>query len=104
MLELYGSKGSILAKGTIGQGEAGEMVAFLEDGDAGYDAQQARDAGEGTTIAPQPINMYRAEVEECSAAILEGRESTLSAELGLRSQKILSACYESVRRGTVVGV
>ena len=30
ILELYGSKGSILAKGTIGQGSAGEMTAYLE--------------------------------------------------------------------------
>ena len=41
-LELYGSLGSILAKGTIGQGAAGEMIAFLKQGAGGYDAQQAR--------------------------------------------------------------
>ncbi|MDD4108710.1 MAG: Gfo/Idh/MocA family oxidoreductase, partial [Prolixibacteraceae bacterium] len=35
VLELYGSKGSILAKGTIGQGDSGEMTAYLEDDNAG---------------------------------------------------------------------
>jgi len=43
VLELYGSQGSILAKGTIGQGPAGEMVAFVEDQGKDYDAQQTRE-------------------------------------------------------------
>ena len=52
-LELYGSLGSILAKGTIGQGAAGDMVAFLKAGPAGYDAQQrGTEAGE-IEIAPR---------------------------------------------------
>ena len=104
VLELYGSKGSILAKGTIGQGEAGEMLAYLQGDDSGYDAQQSRNAADGLEISPEPANMYRAEIEEFSRAILQGDESALSAELGLRSNKILSACYESVQRGKVVDV
>ena len=36
------------------------------------------------------------------AAVLEGRPSTLSAEIGLRSQKVLTACYESARCEKVV--
>ena len=101
-LELYGSKGSILAEGTIGQGVAGEMTAILEGEDAGYDAQQARSAEGGAAINPEPVNMYRAEVEEFSAAILEGRPTTLCAETGLRSQKVLTACYESAQSGKVI--
>ena len=101
-LELYGSKGSILAEGTIGQGEAGEMVAYLEEDVAGYDGLQNTGGGEGVAINPEPVNMYRAEVEEFSAAILEGRETTLSAEVGLRSQKVLGACYESARSGKTI--
>ncbi len=102
VLELYGSKGSILAKGTIGQGEAGEMTAFLQQDDAGYDAQQAREADQGITIAPPPINPYRAEIEEFSAALLEGREPANSGAIGLNSQRILAACYESAKSGKTV--
>ena len=54
-LELYGSRGSILAQGTVGQGEAGEMVAFLEGDAKGYDAQQAHAASGGLAIAPPPV-------------------------------------------------
>ena len=101
-LELYGSFGSILAKGTIGQGAAGEMTAFLKDKTAGYDAQQARAADGGVVIAPPPINTYRAEIEEFSSAIIEKREPSNNAVIGMQSQKVLAACYESARSGRVI--
>ena len=104
VLELYGSRGSILAKGTIGQAPAGEMVAFLEQDGNGYDAQQARTEAQGIVIAPEPVNTYQAEIEEFSRAIIDDREPLISGELGLRSQKILTACYESARSGKVIEV
>jgi predicted dehydrogenase len=103
-LELYGSKGSILATGTIGQASAGEMTAYLQADTAGYDAQQVRAADGGMKIAPEPQNIYRAEVEAFSQALLEGRPSPLSADLGLHSQKVLAACYDSARTGRAVAV
>jgi predicted dehydrogenase len=104
VLELYGSKGSILANGTIGQGPEGQMKAFLEQDSKDYDAQQARSEAQTNVIAPVPVNTYRAEIEEFSQAILDDREPLISGELGLRSQKILTACYESARSGQVVEV
>lgn len=101
-LEVYGSKGSVLAEGTIGQGEAGEMVAFLESDERAYDAGQARAAGAGMVMAPPVVNPYRAEIEAFSQALLEGRPTTESAEAGLRSQVLLAACYQSARTGAVV--
>ena len=103
-LELYGSQGSILAQGTIGQGQIGEMIAFLEHPGKGYDAQQARAAEEGLWIRPEPRNMYLAEIEEFGAAILEDRAPVNSAEPGVRSQKILAACYASAGTGQAMQV
>ena len=103
-LELYGSKGSILAKGTIGQAPAGEMVAFLEQDSKDYDARQVRTEGQEMIIAPEPVNTYQAEIEEFSQAIIDDREPLIGGELGLRSQKVLAACYESARTGKVVDV
>jgi len=102
ILELYGSKGSILAKGTIGQGSSGEMTAYLEGDDAGYDATQERAAGEGLKIDPDPVNTYEAEIEEFSLALLEKREPLNHVSIGIQSQKVLEACYESARTGKVV--
>jgi predicted dehydrogenase len=96
-LELCGSQGSILASGTIGQAADGAMTAILKTGAEAYDAQQARTGGGVFPIAPPPVNTYRAEIEEFGRAILEGREPSNSAALGLHSQRILAACYESAR-------
>ena len=104
VLELYGSEGSILAKGTIGQGSQGEMVFYPRPQAEGYDAQQTRDKARGIELNPPPVNTYRAEIEEFSQAILEGRESGLGGDVGLRSQRILEACYESARTGQGVSI
>jgi len=104
VLELYGSKGSILAKGTIGQGPAGEMIAFLESSTSGYNAQQERNAAGGIVINPEPVNTYRAEIEEFSTAILEKREPTNNFTLGLQSQKVLEACYKSAKTGKIIDI
>jgi predicted dehydrogenase len=102
VLELYGSQGSILARGTIGQGDEGRMTAYLKADSSGYDAQQIRSSGSGIPIKPMPVNMYRAEIEEFSQAILDGREPANGARIGLQSQKVLAACYESARAGKTV--
>jgi len=101
-LELYGSRGSILAKNTIGQGAAGEMIAHLREDAAGYDAQQSRATSGGVAISPPPVNPYRAEIEEFSQAVLDNREPANDAQIGLQNQRALSACYESARTGKVI--
>ena len=96
-LELYGSLGSILAEGTIGQGEAGSMVARLESASGDYAADQERDAAGGVALAPEPVNMYRAEVEAFSRAVLEDTAPPVSGADGRWSQMVLQACYESAK-------
>lgn len=102
ILELYGSKGSIIAKGTIGQGVSGEMKAYLEEEISGYDSKQVWNLPEGIEINPSPVNMYQAEIEEFSMAILENREPLNNFTIGLRNQKILTACYKSASTGRVI--
>ncbi len=104
ILELYGSHGSIIARGTIGQGEAGEMTAYLESDTSGYNAEQARSAADGLKIAPVPVNTYMAEIEEFSNAIIDNRVPLNNFTLGLRSQKVLEACYRSARSGKTISV
>lgn len=104
VLELYGSKGSILAKGTIGQGKSGEMIAYLEEDNSHYDARQVRPACEGRIINPEQVNTYRAEIEEFSQAILEKREPANNFTIGLLNQKILEACYKSAASGKVINI
>ncbi len=104
ILELYGSKGSIIAKGTIGQGAEGEMIAYLEGDNSGYNAEQIRNAASGMVIDPKPVNTYLAEIEEFSCAILEKRNPVNNYSLGLRSQKVLDACYQSAKTGKIIDI
>ncbi len=103
VLELYGSGGSILARNTIGQGSAGAMRALLGCGEGGYAERQDRQAA-GEPIAPEPVNPYRAEIEEFGRAVLEHRAPAVTGEDGLRSQCLLAACYEAARSGAPVTV
>jgi predicted dehydrogenase len=104
ILELYGSKGSILAKGTIGQGDSGEMIAYLEGNAVEYDAQQKRSNDNGVVINPTPVNTYRAEIEEFCRAIIEKREPENSSLIGLQNQIIITACYESAKTGRSIEI
>lgn len=104
VLEIYGSKGSILAKNTVGQGDKGEMVAFLEASDAGYDANQARAASNGQVIDPEPKNTYCAEIEDFSQAIIDNRDPKNGPAVGLQSQKVVAACYKSAKTGKIIEV
>lgn len=103
-LELYGSKGCVLAEGTVGQGDAGTMTAYFEEGEKDYEAQQERQGKGERTIAPPPVNTYRAEVEAFSQSVLEGTDAPVGGDIGLWSQKVITACYESARTGAVVPV
>lgn len=102
MLELYGSRGSILAKGTIGQSESGEMTIYSENGQSGYDANQLRESTGGRDINPVPVNTYLAEIQEFGSAILENRKPLNDASVGLRNQQIITACYQSAKTGGTI--
>ena len=97
VLELYGSEGSILAKGTIGQGSQGEMVLYSRAPGRDTTPNKRATPPRGSPWLLLPLNTYRAEIEEFSQALLEGRASSLAGGEGLRSQRILEACYESAR-------
>ena len=104
VLELYGSKGSILAQGTIGQASEGSMFAYLSQEDGQYDAQQARSSEQGIELKPLAANPYQAEIEDFSRLLLGESKSYDGAELGLRSQRVLAACYKSAASGASVEV
>ena len=98
-LELYGSEGSLLFENTIGQCEGGTMIFRRRAGAAGYDAQQVREGESQVTLTPDPVNLYRAQIEAFSQAILDDVEPPVSGVHGVRVQRLLQTCYASALDG-----
>ena len=105
VMEVYGSAGSILAEGTIGQG-GGSMRACALGEVGGYDADQKRSASSGfREIKPGRYNMYRAEIEAFSQAVLDGEPVAInSIPDGVRIMELVAAAYRSAETGRRVKV
>ncbi len=103
-LEVYGSKGSLVTFGTIGQGSGGSITAVVERGDKGYDAGQARDEDPSEVIEPEPVNIYAAHIEAFCDAVTNDTEPPISGEDGIWSHKVIEACYESARTGQAIEI
>ena len=104
MLEVYGSRGSMVTKGTIGQGSTGSISAVIEGELQGYDAQQARGGAAEQIIEPDVVNMYQAAIEGFCAAIENDTEPPVPGEDGLWSHKVIVAGYVAARTGVTVNL
>jgi len=103
-LEVYGSKGSVYAFGTIGQSSVGQLHAAVEKGDRGYDAGQKREETGEQIIEPAVTNMYQAHIQAFCDAIANDTPVPIPGEDGIWSHKVIDACYESARTGCAVKV
>jgi len=104
-LEIYGTQGSILAEGTIGQGSLGTLQLLVNDQASGYDAQQLRSStSKGGSLQANAKNVYRAQIEGFSRAILQDHEPPVTGRQGLHIQKVLEACYQSANESRVVKI
>ncbi|MGQ9690292.1 MAG: Gfo/Idh/MocA family protein [Thermoproteota archaeon] len=105
-LELYGTKGALLADGTIGQESRGKLKVYIQEEERGYDATQRREAlgVQIRELAPIPINIYRAEVEDLIRCIREDSEPLNTGEEALKDQKIVLAAYESSKTGRKIKI
>jgi predicted dehydrogenase len=104
VLEVYGTRGSLMAEGTISQVAGGSMVAYLQGEDKGYDAQQERSGIEPKKVEANLKNMYMAEVEDFIDAVEQKRRPMNSGEEALMNYKIIQAAYTSQKTGKVVKI
>ena len=104
-LEFYGTKGSILAEGTISQVEIGKIELTVSDDSATYNAQQNREDSVGTSnVQVVTGNMYEKEISSFANAILNDTDPEISAEDGLFVQKIVEKAYESSYKSCCINV
>jgi len=102
-LEVYGSRGSVVSFGTIGQDSPGKLTAVLERGGKAYDAAQVREGPvPAETVEPEPVNIYRAHVEAFSRAVAEDTPPPIPGEDGLWNHRVIEACYRSAQTGRAV--
>lgn len=92
-LEFYGTKGSILAEGTVSQIEGGNVDILISDDTLGYDANQDRNEPVPLKLDVTFGNMYTKEVESFGNAILNDTEPAITAEEAIALQKIVESAY-----------
>jgi predicted dehydrogenase len=104
-LEIYGTKGAIIAHGTIGQDPTGTMFSILQPQETGYAANQLRD-GE---VARQEyrlegIGLYGQMIEALSRCIIEDTAPPIGVKDGRHSVAVTLAAYQAARERRVVSV
>jgi predicted dehydrogenase len=95
--EVYGTGGSMLAEGTIGQDHAGRLELLLSDSGKGYDPVQARANVASRELELEAGNLYTREIESFSASIREGKPVEVPLDDALQVQSVVEAAYESAR-------
>jgi predicted dehydrogenase len=106
-LEIYGTGGSVLANGTIGQDPTGNVTSNLVPQGLGYSANQVRDANAGVkseTYNFQGQAMYGTMVKLFSQAIEEGGQPPVGADVGYHNLAVLMAIYQAARSGKPVKI
>lgn len=104
-LELFGTRGSIIARGTIGQDPTGQMFSILQPQETGYSANQVRNVEvnreeyhlDGIGIYGQMITVFT----DC---IRQNTEPPTSLASGRHSVQVVNAIYRAVRERRVVQV
>ena len=90
-LELYGTKGNILAVGTLGMTCRGNL--FIGE-----------NTGSGREFTYASTNLYEAEIEEFNQAVVEGRKPAIPGTAGIHAVKIGEAALASSESKTVVAI
>ena len=102
VLEVYGTRGSLMAEGTISQVAGGKMVAYLQKEEKGYDARQEREGIVPEEMKADLKNMYRAEVEDFIKAVMEKRAPMNSGLEALKNFSVILAAYKSQKTGKAI--
>lgn len=92
-LEFYGTKGSIIAVGTLGQEEGGTVKILACPEASGYDAQQSRSTVEPVELKVDFGNMYTKEIDAFAKAVINDTEPPVNGRNTLSVQKIIDTVY-----------
>ena len=92
-LELYGTKGYIQARGTLGQEETGALThLYASQGD--YDAAQSRVTHEPKSYVPEGKNLYEYQIRLFRETVASGKPDYFYAERAVQVQSVVDKIYD----------
>ena len=94
-LEFYGTKGSMVAIGTLSQEEGGSVEILACPEKVGYDAMQDRSLVEPISLSVEFGNMYTKEIEAFADAVINNAEPPVNGDNTLLVHKIIDTVYRS---------
>lgn len=92
LLEIYGTKGSCVIRGSVGQTETGTVEGML----IGEDGRR-----EKLELTADFTDLYMKEVDAFAASVMADEPEPVPMEQGLWIQKVAEACYLSQESGKV---
>jgi predicted dehydrogenase len=104
-LELHGTKGTILGRGTIGQDPTGTMHSILQSQETGYDANQVRNVEvQRQDYHLEAAGLYGQMITTLSDCIMDDRQPPIGLADGRRSVAVTLAAYKAVRERRTVRI
>ena len=103
-LEFYGTKGSIIALGTLAQEEVGTTTVTLAKENQNYDAMQTRAKLTQYELPHSNGNLYTKEIESFADSIRNNSSVTISGEEACYVQKICECAYASSDSGQKINL
>lgn len=92
-LELYGSKGYLISKGTLAQEEKGAL-AYLYSPQGDYSAIQNRVSGRAQEFVGEEGNLYLKQIRAFRETVESGKPDYFYAERAVHVQKLVDKIYE----------
>lgn len=104
-LELHGTRGSIIAQGSIGQDPTGNMFSIIQAEEIGYSADQVRNIeAERKEYNLEGIGLYGQMIDIFSNCILNNEEPPVTLDDGRHSVRVVNAIYKAVKEKRVISV
>lgn len=95
-VEIYGTEGSLVAKGTLGQTEAGELT-YLHAPLTGYDPAQGARSSEGERFYAEGEDIYLKQIRDFCRILRSGKPEYEWTERALQVQRVVDEIYADAR-------
>lgn len=99
-IEILGTKGSLIAEGTVGQTDTGRLKCVFSN-QSEYNASQERTAPNTENFDADGGNMYAEEIKSFADSIINNTLAQVPLSAAVSAQKTIEAAYSSSFNGTV---